>query len=84
MVYIVIGTVEYARRLFRLQNRKNHAFEDVVKHKQKLQKYMDARERLNGSKRRNGHALNEKIDSPKILIYRKSGFTLFFKINKYF
>ena len=62
MVYIVIGTVEYARRLFRLQNRKNHAFEDVVKHKQKLQKYMDARERLNGSKRRNGHALNEKID----------------------
>ena len=62
MVFIVIGTVEYARRLFRLQNRKNHALEDVTKHKEKYGKYLDAKERVNGSRRRNGQALDEKIE----------------------
>ena len=62
MVFIVIGTVEYARILYRLQNNKNNAVEQVIKHHSKLQKYMDAQERLNGSRRRNGHALDEKID----------------------
>ena len=62
MVFIVIGTLEYARILHRLQNNKNNAVDQVIKHHAKLQKYMDAQERLNGSRRRNGHALNEKID----------------------
>ena len=62
MVFIIIGTVEYARILHRLQSNKNNAVDQVIKHHAKLQKYMDAQERLNGSRRRNGHALNEKID----------------------
>ena len=62
MVFIVIGTLEYARVLYRLQTSKNNAVEQVVKHHKKLQEYMDAQERLNESRRRNGQALNEKID----------------------
>ena len=41
---------------------KNHALEDVTKHKEKYGKYLDAKERVNGSRRRNGQALDEKID----------------------
>ena len=62
MVYIVIGTVEYARILYRLQNNKNNAIEQVIKHKEKYGKYLDAKERVNGSRRRNGQVLDEKID----------------------
>ena len=62
MVFIVIGTVEYARILLRLQNNKVNAVEQITKHQTKLQEYMDAQERLNESRRRNGHTLNEKID----------------------
>ena len=62
MVFIVIGTVEYARRLFRLQNRHKYAIDDAIKHKEKYGKYLDAKERVNGSRRRNGQALDEKID----------------------
>ena len=62
MVYIVIGTVEYARILYRLQNNKNNAVEQVIKHKEKYGKYLDAKERVNGSRRRNGQVLDEKID----------------------
>ena len=62
MVFIIIGTVEYARTLWRLQNNKSNAVDQVIKHNKKLQKYMDAQERLNGSRRKNGHALSEKID----------------------
>ena len=63
MVYIVIGTVEYARRLFRLQQRHKYAIDDVIKHKEQYGKYLDAKERVNGSRRRNGQALDEKIES---------------------
>ena len=62
MVYIVIGTVEYARILYRLQNNKNNAVEQVINHKEKYGKYLDAKERVNGSRRRNGQVLDEKID----------------------
>ena len=62
MVFIIIGTVEYVRVLYRLQTSKNNAVEQVVKHHKKLQEYMDAQERHNESRRRNGQALNEKID----------------------
>ena len=62
MVFIVIGTVEYARRLYRLQNRHKYAIDDVIKHKEQYGKYLDAKERVNGSRRRNGQALDEKID----------------------
>lgn len=62
MVFIIIGTVEYVRVLYRLQTSKNNAVEQVIKHNKKLQEYMDAQERHNESRRRNGQALNEKID----------------------
>ena len=62
MVFIVIGTVEYARIITRICNNKNNATEQVNKHNVKLQQYMDAQERLNNSRRRNGNILNDKID----------------------
>ena len=59
---MTIRTVEYLRTLNRLQLQKNHHNEKVAEHNCQLQKYMDARERLNNSRRRNGHSLNDKID----------------------
>ena len=62
MVSIIIGTVEYVRILNRLILKNDHQNDKVAEHNVQLQKYMDARERLNNSRRRNGHTLNEKID----------------------
>ena len=55
-------TVEHLRILNRLQLKKNHHNDKVADHNLQLQKYMDARERLNNSRRRNRQKLNETID----------------------
>ena len=62
MVQIIIGTVEYVRVIHRYCQWLQNAEDQVAKHNAQLQKYMDARERLNNSRRRNGNSLNEKID----------------------
>ena len=62
MVQIIIGTVEYVRATHRFCQLRQNAEDQVAKHNAQLQKYMDARERLNRSRRRNGHSLNDKID----------------------
>ena len=62
MVYIVIGTVEYARVITRLCMNKTHSNEQAQKHDEKLQKYKVAQNRLNELRGKNGHTYDEKID----------------------
>ena len=73
MVFIIIGTVEYARIITRLCNNRSFAEEKVTYHKNQLQKYMDAKERLNDSRKRNGQAHNDKIDFhlSKMMFYQE-------------
>ena len=65
---IIISTCEYIRRLNRVQydgdNKCRDTYQkEISKHQKKLGKYMDARERRNSTRNRNGSSLDEQIES---------------------